>query len=71
MENAEIKIGSVVEKKSGKPFQNGMKEAIITSFGEMVIPLNHTLDGTKIVPCVYLNDCRDPVRQDILTVIRY
>jgi len=63
-----MKIGDTVVKISKKPFQNGMREAIVVSFGEMTIPVNHTKVGNKTVACVFLKDCTGPVRQDILEV---
>jgi hypothetical protein len=63
-----MNIGDAVKKTSGKPFQNGMKTAIVQSLGEMIVPKNHTLTGTKTVLCVYLKDCVGPVRADILSV---
>jgi hypothetical protein len=63
-----MKVGDTVAKLSGKPFQNGMKTAVVEGFGEMVIPKNHTLGGFKTVACVTLMGCEGKVRQDILEV---
>ena len=63
-----MKPGDTVTKISGKPFQNGMKKAVVESVSEFTIPKNHTLVGTKTVPCVFLKGCVGPVRVDILSV---
>lgn len=63
-----MKPGDTVYKKSGKPFQNGMKEAVVDYVDTMTIPVNHTKVGTKTVLAVALIGCVGMVRQDILEV---
>ena len=63
-----MKIGDTVTKKSGKPFQNKEKEAVVAGFTTMVIPKNHTLTGTIEVSAVFLEGCAARVRESILTV---
>jgi len=58
-----ITIGSVVQKKSGKPFQNKEKTAVVIAFGTVAIPYAHWMkrDDLKIVECVHLEGCDSPV----------
>ena len=45
-----IIIGSVVQKKSGKPFQNKEKIAVVIAFGTVAIPYAHWMrkEGKKL-----------------------
>lgn len=57
-----MQIGDKVLKKSGKPFQDGKKTAIIESFTTMTISLPNKHPGTKEVEAVYLVGCIGPIR---------
>jgi len=57
-----MQIGDTVIKKSGKPFQNGMKTVVIESHTTMTIPLGNKEPGTQTVEAVYLVGCVGPVR---------
>lgn len=61
-----MEIGDTVQKKSGKPFQNRERTAIIESFTTMEIPLGNKEKGTKTVNAVFLKDCKGKVRMDTL-----
>ena len=64
-----MQIGDCVRKKSGKPFQNKEKTAIIESFTTMEIPLANKQEGIKIVDAVFLEGCIGKVRKDTLEVV--
>ena len=61
-----MRIGDTVQKKSGKPFQNKERTAIIESFTTMEIPLGNKEKGTQIVDAVFLEGCEGKVRIDML-----
>ena len=63
-----MKIGNTVFKKSGKPFQNGNKIAIIESLTTMTIPLGNKEIGTQTVNAVNLIGCIGKVRTKQLNV---
>lgn len=58
-----ITIGSVVQKKSGKPFQNKEKTAVVVDFGSVAIPYAHWMhrNDLKVVECAHLAGCDSPV----------
>ena len=63
-----IVVGSVVRKKSNKPFQNTMRTATVAGFTTISIP-SAPVDGVrhmKDVDCVYLEGCLGPVVLSIL-----
>lgn len=66
-----ITIGSVVSKKSGKPFQNKEKTAVVTGVSSMTIPVSHWLksEETQEVECVMLEGCTGCVATSGLEVI--
>lgn len=65
-----ITVGSIVKKKSGKPFQNKQKEAVVTELSTMVVPVSKSKNSvdteTKVIDCVYLEGCIGPVSTKIL-----
>jgi hypothetical protein len=66
-----MKIGDLIKKKSGKPFQNGNKTAIITGFSTITIPTNpkNGIKSTKTVNAVSLLNCIGLVRQDSTSLV--
>ena len=61
-----MKKSNTVIKKSGKPFQNGRKTAVIEFFTTMTIPLGNKQPGTQDVDAVHLVGCIGPVRSSQL-----
>ena len=55
-----MQTGTLVRKKSNKPFQNGEKMAVIESFTTMIIPLGGKREGTREAPAVTLVSCKGP-----------
>lgn len=63
-----ITVGTVVQKKSKKPFQNKEKTAVVVGFGTMETPYAHWMhrNDLKVVECAYLEGCDSPVVLEIL-----
>lgn len=71
--NSQIGIGSIVAKRSRKPFQNGEKTAVVVGFGVMIIPIAKGQTAkypTKVVESVFLYGCEGPVQVSALECVR-